>query len=269
MDVQAYIASGILEQYAMGELSEQEMQQVDAMAREHPEVQAELQSIMQGLTQYARAHGQQPSGGLWDTIEQEISGDTGADAKPKANTTGYAGAKLAWLQPLAAAASILLLISLGLNLYFYFELDTTQQQLADLQLENSVLADQVQTASQQSQEAEAMIAFFNDPYTLDITLEAVTEEEDKTARVFWNEQSGLVYLNTKGLPDPPSGQQYQLWALKDGQPIDAGVASADATLAQAMKTITAADAFAITLEPEGGSSQPTLEALQVMGSLQG
>lgn len=269
MDVQAYIASGILEQYAMGELSEQEMQQVDAVAREHPEVKTELQSIIDGLAKYAQAHGKQPSGGLWDAIENEISSKEEGTTPPKASTTGPAGAKLAWLQPIAAAASILLLLSLGLNLYFYFELDDTQQQLANLQLENSVLADQVQTASQDVNQANELIAFFNDPNTLDITLEAVVKEEDKQARVFWNEQTGAVYLNTKGLPAPPSGKQYQLWALKDGQPIDAGVVGSEATLAQAMKTIAAADAFAITLEPEGGSVNPTLEALQVMGTLQG
>lgn len=268
MDVQAYIASGILEQYAMGELSEQEMQQVDAVARAHPEVREELQSIVEGLTKYAQAHGKQPSGGLWAAIENEISPEEGS-RPPKASTTGPAGAKLAWLQPLATATSILLLLSLGLNLYFYFELDNTQQQLADLQLEKSVLADQVQTASQEANQANALIAFFNDPSTLDITLEAVAEEEDKQARVFWNAQTGSVYLNTKGLPTPPSGKQYQLWALKDGQPIDAGIVDPDAAIAQAMKTVAAADAFAITLEPEGGSMQPTLEALLVMGTLQG
>lgn len=252
----------------MGELSEQEMQQVDALAREHPEVQAELQSIVNGLTKYAQAHGKQPSGGLWEAIENEISSKE-ATTPPKASATGYAGGKLAWLQPLAAAASVLLLLSLGLNLYFYFELDNTQQQLADLQLENSVLADQVQTAAQEANQANELIAFFNDSSTLNITLEAVAEEEDKQARVFWNEQTGAVYLNTKGLPAPPSGKQYQLWALKDGQPIDAGVVGSETTPAQAMKTIVAADAFAITLEPEGGSAEPNLEALQVMGTLQG
>lgn len=270
MDVQAYIASGIIEQYALGELSEQEMAQVDAVAREHPEVQEALQATINSLAKYALAHGKQPAGGLWDRIAADISRTTETpDAPNTAPATAPAGAQLVWLRPLAAAASLLLVISIGVNIYFYLRLDDTRQRLARLEAENTVLAGKVQTATQKANAITDFIAFLNAPATYNITLQPVAEGAELQAQVFWNPQSGELYLNTDGLPAPPSGKQYQLWALKDGQPIDAGVVPPETQLAYHMKTIPAADAFAITLEPAGGSPQPTLEQLQVMGKWKG
>ena len=55
----------------------------------------------------------------------------------------------------------------------------------------------------------------------------------------------------------PTGKQYQLWAIVDGKPVDAGVINNCIGLCK-MKKIDHAEAFAITLEKEGGSPTPTL-----------
>ena len=43
------------------------------------------------------------------------------------------------------------------------------------------------------------------------------------ATVYWDTKSKDVYLIVNNLPEPPSDRQYQLWAIVDGQPVDAGV----------------------------------------------
>ena len=78
-------------------------------------------------------------------------------------------------------------------------------------------------------------------------------------------------LNVDNLPMPPSDKQYQLWALKDGKPIDAGVfdmkPGTDGDMHMMPVTIAEADAFAVTLEKKGGSPTPTLTQLYVMGKI--
>jgi anti-sigma-K factor RskA len=64
----------------------------------------------------------------------------------------------------------------------------------------------------------------------------------------------------------PPGKQYQLWAIVDGKPVDAGMVGDCEGLCK-MKVINRAEAFAITLEKEGGSSAPTLTAMYVMGKV--
>lgn len=55
-NVQEYIASGILEMYASGNISEQESKEVEAMAAEHPEIRKELDGISNAIEAYAMAN---------------------------------------------------------------------------------------------------------------------------------------------------------------------------------------------------------------------
>ena len=69
------------------------------------------------------------------------------------------------------------------------------------------------------------------------------------------------------LPLAPSDKQYQLWAIVDGKPVDAGIiGDCNGGLCK-LKNIPKASAFAITLEKKGGSPTPTLTAMFVMGAI--
>ncbi|RZK28201.1 MAG: anti-sigma factor [Hymenobacter sp.] len=68
----------------------------------------------------------------------------------------------------------------------------------------------------------------------------------------------------------PPGKQYQLWALDNGKPVDAGVLTAATTAGsglQQMKDIASAQTFAMTVEPTGGSAGPTLTTMTVVGNI--
>ena len=91
--------------------------------------------------------------------------------------------------------------------------------------------------------------------------------KDDAATVFWNTKNRDVYLMVNKLPEPTTGKQYQLWAMIDGKPVDAGLLSPRCTSVCKMKNIPRAEAFAITLEKEGGSAVPNLRTLFVIGSV--
>jgi anti-sigma-K factor RskA len=79
-----------------------------------------------------------------------------------------------------------------------------------------------------------------------------------------------VYLDVQQLPPLPAGKQYQLWALDQGKPIDAGMltaATASGKGLQQMKDIASAQTFAMTIEPTGGSVNPTLNTMTVVGNI--
>jgi Anti-sigma-K factor rskA/Putative zinc-finger len=70
--------------------------------------------------------------------------------------------------------------------------------------------------------------------------------------------SGAAFLFNQGLPALPPGQTYQLWAMIDGQPISVGVLGAHpAAVAFHLDAGAATKAFAVTVEPAGGSVAPT------------
>ena len=67
----------------------------------------------------------------------------------------------------------------------------------------------------------------------------------------------------------PKGKQYQLWALVDGKPVDAGLLDMEvaSTTFQKVKNVMQAQTFAITIENVGGSESPTLSTLHVLGNV--
>ncbi len=70
------------------------------------------------------------------------------------------------------------------------------------------------------------------------------------------------------MPQTASDKQYQLWALIDNRQVDLGVFDIKKEgLLVKMKNVHNAEAFAITIEPRGGSPTPTLEAMSAIGKL--
>ena len=88
--------------------------------------------------------------------------------------------------------------------------------------------------------------------------------------VYWDTTSKDVYLMVNNLPKPASDKQYQLWALINGQPVDLGMLQYEGGKTHPlvkMKGVQHAQAFAITLEPKGGSPNPTMDQMYVVGKL--
>jgi anti-sigma-K factor RskA len=71
-----------------------------------------------------------------------------------------------------------------------------------------------------------------------------------------------MLLLTDGLRNPPEGKDFQVWTGHEGTMISAGFLTPEN--GQALLEISGfgdADAIGVTLEPDGGSDSPTLEAL--------
>jgi hypothetical protein len=156
----------------------------------------------------------------------------------------------------------------SLAIYFFTQNQQTESQLlaANKQLE------QLKTKSSQKDavlsSVEEKLALIAAPSTVKVVLAGVPSSKNSKATVFWNPTRKEVILTGIDLPSHPDDKQYQLWALVDGVPVDAGVFAMNSDEALiSMKSIGESQAFAITLEPKGGSSSPHLEALCVIGNV--
>jgi len=80
----------------------------------------------------------------------------------------------------------------------------------------------------------------------------------------------MVNLYNAKLPATDKNHQYQLWAIASGKPVDLGVfdnTETDSANIKAMKSIGVAQAFAVTIEPRGGSVNPTMDQMVAIASL--
>ena len=78
-DIKAYIESGILELYVLGDVSPEEKRQVEAMAAKHPAVKAELDEIERSMEAYARENAIEPAEDLRDRILNSLVTNLGDD----------------------------------------------------------------------------------------------------------------------------------------------------------------------------------------------
>ena len=72
----AYIESGILELYVLGQLSAPQQEEVQAMAAQYPEIKQEIDAIELVMEQYAMQHAVRPAEGLEDKILKSITENT-------------------------------------------------------------------------------------------------------------------------------------------------------------------------------------------------
>lgn len=273
MNIEEYIASGVLEQIALGLASEEELREFANLVKDYPELQAELDSIKVALDSYALGHSVTPPAELKDKIWAEIEVQDTQIVKPSTQEEGRVlpiksgnGNSYKWL----AAASIVLLIGTSISSYvFYTKWQAAEKNLISLIAEKEYYANQIEVQKASLQQYENELAMVSQPGMQMIGLKGVEKHPEAFAMVYFNTETKEVYLKPQNLPLPPSDKQYQLWAIVDGKPVDAGVfdmTEENIPLSQ-MKSFDKAQAFAITLEKKGGSPVPTLEEMYVVGNV--
>lgn len=279
MNIKDYISSGILEAYVLGELSGAESKEVEQKAAAHPEIKEELQIIEQSLLALAMETSITPNEDvkkkLMDSVSFSKDDDTvsfntheasAAEPKELKVNGGSIPSGFKWL--MAAAVSIAVISSI-VAVSFWNRYNNTKEQLEDVIAQNERLAETVQEASLQLADLSQDFKTLNDSSMIPVPMKGLETAPNALAFVHWNHSSQEVYLNVNNLPIHDEDEQYQLWAIVDGKPVDAGVF--DLTTAVdglvKMKNIGNASAFAVTLEPKGGSINPTMENMVVMGNV--
>jgi anti-sigma-K factor RskA len=267
MDSKAYIESGILETYALGMCNAEEAREVEAMCAQYPAIKEELLSIQEAINGYAAAHSKAPQASTRQRILDEINALESEEDRhliTERPTVPLFNTKLA-----VAASLILLSLSLLGNLFFYNKWKTVNDEVIALNGEKQRIAETMKASQVQMDNMHNDMAVLTNPDVMKVMMKGVEKSPNSMAMIYWNTQSKEVFIELKSLPMPEVGKQYQLWAIVDGKPVDAGMitmAEGDSSLHK-MKDFETAQAFAITLEKEGGSPSPTLSEMYVMGAV--
>ncbi|MDN4166795.1 anti-sigma factor [Cytophagales bacterium LB-30] len=252
MDIQEYISSGILETYAMGQATDAEAREVERLAEAHSEIREELEAIQIAFETYALEFQMTPPASVKTKLLETIFEEEEEDETPVRSLGNEPSKGFPW----AIAASItLLLVSVACNFFFYQQWKNTEGRLALLEENNRELADNLKVTGQSLEGAQERLAMLKDANNVIVNLKGLENSPNSTAVILWNKESKDVYLMAQNLPEPSADQQYQLWAIVDGKPVDAGVFDTIEAVQQ-LKNIPQAQAFAITLETKGGNPSP-------------
>jgi len=276
--------SGDLELYILGMLPKEEADKIEQLAKLFPEVQAELDRISESLEAFGNMATVTPSASVKDNLMGKLRAMKEEEQKvipfgsvgKKENETGNSGLespvreipkranKPSWL---LAASFIGLIVSVGGLVYFFSQHKQSQTELASLKQQVDTLRTNSTTQQQQILAYSQTMQMMHDATYKKIELTNVPGKPSAMAQVFWNTKTKEVFIADVSLPQAPSNKQYQLWAIVDGKPVDAGMLGDAKNLAQKMKVFERAEMFAITLEQKGGSPTPTMEEMYVAGKV--
>ncbi|MFC3157648.1 anti-sigma factor domain-containing protein [Chryseobacterium arachidis] len=259
MNTKEYISSGIIESYILGLASPEEAGILECVMKNNAEVKAAFEEAQKTLEDLATIQAVAPPSDLkskiWNKIQQEqtaeeiqpvVSADIPA-AKPQEEIKIQGNSN--W-KAFAMAASVLFLISVAGNLLWMNDQAKTKQEIAKLQTEKT----SQDLAMQKMNQKMEMIS---NPDMKMVKLKGVEKHTDSKAIVFWDTKTKEVYLNAETLPKAPEGMQYQLWAIADGKPVNAGMYTEDKDSKIALANIPNAQALqSLWKRREEASFQP-------------
>jgi hypothetical protein len=252
MTKEQLLNSGLLEQYVLGLTTEEETRLVEDYSARYEDVQKELALLQQAMERYASQHAMPLS------IDLPAKGQASSNAgKPYAGLLKLSG-KTLW--PLATAFALIW------GTYGAVNTDVKDQEIRDWR-EKFGLLEKECSEYRQNQEAIAdLSAFLQHRHTHKIILQGLSISDGCFAIAYWNPAAQKGFVDTGSLPPPPKGKAYQLWADVDNHMVNAGLIQFDRqNPLQEVVFIEQASSLNITLEPDGGSQEPTVSMLQANG----
>lgn len=274
MDIQAYISSGKLELFVLGELSEREREEVLQLAKQYPEIQHELDQIEEAFFQFDNQTGKNPSSSVKKKIFESF--DKGMGESPEVVMTTQkeeVTTKTVSIQPWKAyfaAASIVALLASGVAIYFAMQYNDVDRRFTALLQEQTVLAEELNQYKVNFEEADTQLETLlaGNFEKIPMKGEDFEMQKDAAVDVWWDKGSASVFVSVNNLSGLEEQYDYQLWAIGEQGPIGIGLVDAGLKFSlQQMQAVASAGTFAITIEPKGGSESPTLEKLVVLGNV--
>jgi anti-sigma-K factor RskA len=163
-------------------------------------------------------------------------------------------------------AAVIFAIAAAILFFFWKRAEdsvgTLKRQADITQRESDDLRTSRDAQQQRAEELDRIQAFLSSQDSRVISIEEQPPAPSATAAIFWNTQKNR-WLVVGFLPPPPEGRVYQLWLSEAPEKSSIALLKTDAlgnifAEMDAPASVSKPASAIITLEPEGGSKQPTM-----------
>jgi len=273
MESEKILQSGILEQYVLGLVSEEESAKVEEYMIAYPEIHEKVQRLRSCMEHYTGLHDISSPKDLDICNEVSLSSCNHLSGKArerclsvetkfgKPQKQKQQKEQLAEMHShtrlLTALASISILFFAGLSIHFYQKqangasaLAKIKEQFCDLKDKHTVVISQMQTTTIDN-------ALLKDQVTQKMNMKGVGVMPEAEVVVYYNPKQKRTILDPVSLPKAPKNHYYQLWAEVDQRSVDMGTIDQQAEEKGLIPVdyVANADNFTITLK--SNSDQPS------------
>jgi anti-sigma-K factor RskA len=263
MNLQSFLQSGLLESYALGQCSPSEQEEVTLMLSQHQEVRDELKNIETALEQYAQTQAIAPpdwmKGRIEDLIKPTVSPPVVPPTSVNPPTSGFN------LLSMLLGAGAIVFGTLFFNSFSKANALETDLEKAKIQLQDC------DTQKNGALKLQQQIVHLSDPNTQKTAVKWLEPgvNPDATASVYFNEKTQQAYVSQIGIPNLQANQDYQLWVIVEGNPnpLPLNLLKTDDVLASVNGFSGKAQAFAVSIEPKGGSPNGKPTTVVMLGKV--
>ncbi len=262
MNIEEYISSGILETYALGDLSAKEKEEVEKNLQLYPALRDELSKVEQTMEALLMKAGKNPRIEVKQKLFQKIN------KKPEGKLVQMTQESSSGWRYATAASVAIALFSSYLAFDYWGKWKNSESNLTDLIAQNQRIAQDYNNVNLRLDQIETDLKVTSNPNFTRVVMRGTPNSPESLASVYWNAQTKEVYLSIQQMKELSKENQYQLWAIIDGKPVDCGVFDFGvAGLIKMKEAFAVPTTFAVTIEPRGGKLSPSLETMQVAGNL--
>ena len=242
--------------YALDALTGEEREQVEAYLAKNPEARVQVEEMIRAASALSQSVSPiEPAPHTKAALMTRVAADSERRARPTANSqpSPRVNRFQSLLRPLAFAAAVVALIWI---LVLNFQVVGLRQEVTAL---NDALVAQSNSLNQIIQK----LPQGTPSDTITVSLKGTDVQPQAQGQLIANPTSQSAVLVVTGLPPLEAGKTYQVWLIGDA-PLSAGLLTVDAN-GQGVLIITSTEAIGsfkslgISVEPEGGSTQPTGE----------
>lgn len=238
----------LLEEYALANLEGQELEALEEhLGSGCQECLAKLRELSELTVLLARTLPQnQPSLKVKEQLIKNLS-----SARPVLQFKGQTR-RLGWVATISIAAVLLLLL---------WNWDT-RRKLTEVKQELERYQTQVVQLQHELAAYQDATLLLGQPGMQFVDLNGVEPNRQAFGKVVIDPKRGTGVVYMYRLPKTPQGKAYQLWVVREGKPTSVGLftVAEDGSAVLNLKTLpdpSTIASFEVTIEPEGGASQPT------------
>ena len=240
--------------YALDALTDEDRELVEAYLRTHPEARQNLDEMAKAVS--ALPYGTVPIEPSVRTKEA-LMARVAVDQKPRTSKPEQAPRprEMSWVNIFQAfglgAATVAIVWAVVLNI-----------QLSQMKSQVALLNEALVAQSNALNEINAKLAQTPAVETITISLKGTDVQPQAQGQLIADPNKNSAVLVIDGLDQLEPGKTYQVWLIDGGGPKSAGLLRVDAN-GQAVLIVTSEltigefNALGISVEPEGGSQQPT------------
>lgn len=251
MSEQDPISSGLIEQYVLGLCTPEERAELDRQRLQDPVLHQAILDAESKMETWFLQNPVQPS----LSTDEKILASLDA-LQPSQSLVKPIRANAHWWKRVAAVTTGLLMLSGWGN---YMQLKKNRQQSLEI----------ARLSSQQKTLPVADFAVMRNPRITPVAMMGVGIHSICRCTMYWDKQTGKVYIMIHHLPESSAQEDYQLWAFVDGKPVSVGIVndSIRDRFIEIDGMPAGATEFSVTLEPANGSASPTEEETYLRGRI--